>query len=76
MENLIGPMNLKAELWREYDFGGRVYRIENPIEFYYRKGGATHRVVCVHGVVHIVPAPGVNGCVLRCKNKEKPYVNF
>lgn len=52
-------------LWREYDFAGRVYRIDRPVCFWHRAGGETHRVMDGQGVVHIVPAPGVNGCVLR-----------
>lgn len=57
--------DLTTEAWREYDFGGRVYRIEKPVELHYREGGSTHRVVTGDGVVHCVPAPGVGGCVLR-----------
>lgn len=58
---------LNDEVWREYDFGGRVYRINAPQELYFRRGGSTHRVIDSAGVVHCVPAPGVNGCVLRWK---------
>ncbi|MDF3208402.1 MULTISPECIES: hypothetical protein [Mesorhizobium] len=54
-----------VEDWREYDFGGRVYRIESPKTVQFRPGGETHRVTDSVGVVHCVPAPGVNGCVLR-----------
>lgn len=67
-EGLIGPLNLTVEEWREYDFAGRTYRITAPASLYYRKGGSTHRVVDASGVAHCVPAPGVNGCVLRWKN--------
>jgi hypothetical protein len=56
---------LTDEVWREYDFGGRVYRILAPKELYFRDGGTTHRILDTWGVVHCVPAPGVNGCVLR-----------
>src|SRR5690242_11181670 len=35
--------DLTPELWREYDWGGRVYRIENPKTLYTRPGGTTHR---------------------------------
>lgn len=56
-----------VEHWREYDFGGRVYRIENPKTVYFRAGGTTHRVEDVDGIVHCVPAPGFVGCVLRWK---------
>lgn len=62
--------NLSLELWREYDFGGRVYRINNPQEVHWRTGGSTHRVVDVDGTVHCVPAPGVEGCVLRWKPRD------
>lgn len=54
-----------VEEWREYDFGGRVYRINNPVSIEFRLGGATHRVTDKAGIVHCVPAPGVDGCVLR-----------
>lgn len=54
-----------VETWREYDFCGRVYRIEKPAVVEFRVGGETHRVTDSTGIVHCVPAPGVNGCVLR-----------
>lgn len=54
-----------VEAWREYDFGGRVYRIENPVSVEYRDDSSTHRVTDANGVVHCVPAPGFRGCVLR-----------
>lgn len=69
MSNLI-KKDLTVEAWREYDFGGRVYRIDNPIELYYRPGGETHRVVVEGGITHCVPAPGVHGCVLRWLDKD------
>lgn len=60
------PKDLTHEVYREYDFGGRVYRIENPSKFYMREGGTTHRIVDVNGLAHCVPAPSsANGCVLR-----------
>lgn len=62
--------DLSVEQWREYDFGGRVVRIEAPKELYVRVGGTTHRVVDQEGVVHCVPAPGQCGCVLRWKSKD------
>ena len=72
---LVGPKDLTVEYYREYDFldpngNARVYRITDPVAFYYREGGSTHRVVDQEGVVHCVPAPGVNGCVLRWKNRD------
>jgi hypothetical protein len=74
MGELIGPEPLTDELWREYDFGGRVYRIEKPVSLYFRKGGSTHRVVDSNDIVHCVPAPGSAGTVLRWKtvNREDP----
>jgi hypothetical protein len=62
--------DLSAEAWREYDFGGRTYRIENPKTLYMRKGGTTHRVVDADGTVHCAPAPGFCGCILRWINRE------
>lgn len=62
----LKKIDLKGvEAWREYDFGGRVYRIEAPTSVEFRSGGETHRVTDVGGIVHCVPAPGINGCVLR-----------
>ncbi len=59
-----------VEEWREYEFGKErtVYRIESPVEVQFSPGGSTHRVVDKSGVVHCVPAPGQNGCVLRWKS--------
>ena len=69
--------DLTSEEWREYDFGGRVYRIGHPKTLYYRVGGTTHRVVDSDGVIHCVPIPGAYGCVLRWANKEGvPPVQF
>ena len=56
--------------WREYDFSGRIYKIWGPIKFWHRSGGETHRVLDSAGIVHIVPAPGINGCVMRYKKTE------
>lgn len=74
MSDLI-KSDITNEIWREYDFGGRVYRIENPISLYRRPGGMTHRVTSYVGatdtiVAHCVPAPGVDGCVLRWTSKD------
>ena len=55
------------EEWREYDFKGRVYRIESPVLVQFKKDSTTHRVTDASGVVHCVPAPGNLGCVLRWK---------
>lgn len=54
-----------VEEWREYDFASRVYRIEKPKTIQFRPGGTTHRVTDSEGIIHIVPAPGHDGCVLR-----------
>jgi hypothetical protein len=62
-ETAMEPKDVTAELWREYDFDGRVYRIEQPVSLLV--GTTTHRVVDAGGVVHCVPAPGQAGCVLR-----------
>lgn len=57
-----------VELWREYDFGGRCYRIDKPTLLYV--GATTHRVVDAAGVVHCVPAPGQCDCVLRWQSVD------
>jgi hypothetical protein len=61
--DLSAPKDLSMELWREYDFGGRVYRIDAPHGLWI--GATTHRVVDAAGVVHCVPSPGEKGCALR-----------
>lgn len=65
--------DISTEEWREYDFGGRVYRVTG-VTLYWRSGGSTHRVVDDKGVVHCLPVPGQQGCVLRWKSKnpDKP----
>ena len=76
-KQVLEERDITPELWREYDFGGRVYRIEKPVTLFYRVGGATHRVVDGLGVVHCVPAPGTNDCILRWLNKNTSQpVNF
>jgi len=70
-------LELTTERWREYDFGGRVYRIDDPQKLFLRDGGTTHRVVDKNGVAHCCPAVGFNGCVLRWENFDKSTpVNF
>lgn len=67
--------SLLVEEYREYDWAGRIYRIDAPVALYV--GTTTHRVVTADGIAHCVPAPGVNGCVLRWKNKDTSVpVNF
>lgn len=73
----LNQADLSAEIYREYDFGGRTYRISDPVTLFTRLGGTTHRVLDKNGVVHCVPAVGQNGCVLRWVNKDaKNPVNF
>lgn len=71
--------DISRELWREYDFGGRVYRITDPVTLYIREDGkgTCHRVVDSKGVAHCAPAVGFMGCVVRWKNPDgEPPVNF
>ena len=63
--------SLMSEVWREYDFGGRVYRINDPQYLFISESGTTHRVVDDDGVVHCCPAPGQMGCILRWRSKDK-----
>jgi hypothetical protein len=65
MSEPLKPSDLRDEAWREYDFTGRTYLIQNPVALYMRPGGTTHRVLDSKGIVHCVPAPGYFGCVLR-----------
>lgn len=74
MSEPLEERDITTEEWREYDFGGRTYRIERPKTLCFRVGGSTHRVVDAAGVTHCVPAPGTDGCVLRWK--ADPVVSF
>lgn len=77
MDAQLREFDITTEEWREYDFGGRAYRIESPAKLMFRPGGETHRVVDSAGIVHCVPAPGMRGCALRWKNKDADRpVNF
>lgn len=62
--------DIGSEEWREYDFGGRSYRILNPVKLYFRPTGTTHRVLDPNGLMHCVPAPGISGCVLRWQPRD------
>jgi hypothetical protein len=67
--------DISKELWREYDFGGRVYRIDEPKQLFI--GTTTHRVVDGKGMVHCAPSPGVEGCVVRWQPRDaKEPVQF
>jgi len=74
MENF----DISEELWREYDFNGRNYRISLPIRLYWEEGHTCHRVLDGANVVHCVPAPGTGDCVLRWAKKDdsESPVNF
>ena len=62
----LKTIDLKGvEQWREYDFDGRVYRIDTPVSVTFKPDSTTHRVTDAQGIVHCVPAPGHHGCVLR-----------
>lgn len=63
-------LNVSSELWREYDFGGRSYHIQNPVKVFYRPGGKTHRIVDADGKTHCCPAPGEFSCVIRWRAKD------
>jgi hypothetical protein len=66
----VKQFDLTVESWREYDFGGRVYRIDSPITLYLKDGSSHHRVLDALGIIHCLPAPGVNGCVLRWQSQD------
>ena len=70
MDSNLVEGDLLDEEYREYDFGDRVYRIDNPVKLFFRKGGSTHRVLDSLGMVHCLPGPGYHGCALRWKPKE------
>ena len=69
-EDVLVSLETANEVYREYDFSGRVYRIERPTSVEYRMDGTTHRVFTLDPesnkeVMHVVPAPGYFGCVVR-----------
>lgn len=74
---MLKEYDISLEKWREYDWNGRIYRINNPKKLFIRPGGTTHRVVDAENIVHCIPSVGEMGCVLRWQNRDqnKP-VNF
>lgn len=73
----LKEFDLSDEKWREYDFNGRIYRIDNPKTLFIRQGGTTHRIVDSENLVHCIPAPGTGDCVLRWMNHNTLIpVNF
>jgi len=69
--------DLTDEEYREYEFGGQTYRINNPLKLFLRAGGTTHRVLDSEGIVHCVPAVGNFNCILRWKPRAgTPPVAF
>jgi len=62
--------DLAGEEWREYEFGGANYRLEHVVAIYSRPGAQVHLIEDAGGVIHSLPAPGVNGCILRFKMKD------
>jgi len=73
----LDKKDITTEEWREYDFNGRIYRIEKPKTVCMRPGGTTHRVVDKYNIVHCVLAPGNGDCVLRWKSIDPSNpVNF
>lgn len=71
--NVVKPADLTGEVYREYEFGGQTYRIDEPKKLYCRPNGTTHRVLDHAGIVHCVPAPGIYGCILRWKPKDENF---
>lgn len=63
--------DLLNEVWREYEFGPQdarvIYSISEPVELARYPTGTLHAVLDRQGVIHILPAPGVDGCVVRVK---------
>jgi hypothetical protein len=83
----VKEYKLEGVLWREYEFvvenlgtygfQTRTYKIDNPVAFYWAPGHTTHRVVDLEGILHLVPAPGEKGCVMRQKKESGlPSVAF
>lgn len=64
--------DLLNEVWREYEFGPLgariIYLITEPLEL--ARLGDFHAVLDKQGVVHVLPVPGVDGCVIRIRPKN------
>ena len=70
MANELIERDITCELWREYDFQGRIYRIEKPLKLFTHNNSTTHRVLDTHGIVHCIPAPGILGCAIRWQSSD------
>lgn len=70
--------DISDEATRYYTFGTGPNRYQHtiigPKTLVFRAGGSTHRVIDADGVVHCVPAPGHQACVLTWvpKDPENP----
>jgi len=74
---MLNEFDLTTEEYREYDWSGRIYRIDSPQKLFIREGGSTHRIVDSSGIAHCVPSVGIMGCVLRWKSKgDNSVVSF
>lgn len=77
VEGLTGPLDITDEIYREYDFGSRTYRIDKPVALYYSSiNPSTHRIVDSEGIVHCVPFDKKGSTVLRWKTADvnKPII--
>lgn len=70
VEYELREFDITTELWREYEYGGQTYRIDEPLALFDHEACTTHRVLTADGVIHVVPVPGAHGCVLRRLNKD------
>ena len=66
----IYKKSLDQEKWREYNYTGKVYRINNPREIHLYKGCTTHTIVDSEGILRMFPAPGFQGCHITIKLKD------
>lgn len=66
----LKSIDISTERWRSYNWlcpeshNPRHFIIKNPATVHFRPRGLTHRVTNTQGVTHIVPAPGIYGCVV------------
>lgn len=70
-EVVLIPKDITDEVYREYDLGDRVHKIDNPQLLYV--GNTTHRIIDGDGIVHCVPFPIAKDkiVVLRWKPRDK-----
>ena len=71
--------DISHEMWREYEYNGHVFRVDQPVALILRVGSTGHRIVDTENDAHYFPGPSTLGkaVALRwCNGDENSAVYF